>query len=1142
VTPLLDDARALGARAVKRLVFAAVVASVAVLALPALAAAADFNVSTTADGDDKECTDDCTLREAVTLAGNNDQINVPKGVYTLQRQFGGELFLVSDHIVGAGARDVIVDGARETRLMRVVDGTSSVAGVTLRNGNGNVDVDGAVSPGFGGAVFVASGGALTLTNSTVSGNAVTGTAAGGGGIAAAGNLSVIGSTISGNTASAGRQTTGGGILAAGTLLIGNTTISGNSALDTGGGTASRGGGVAASAAFLSQNSTIAGNTASSAGGVYMTTPTATGATQSFFNTIVGSNTGGSCGGTGLTTDSTHNNIGFDTTCQFTGTADRNSTNPLLGTLTNNGGATDTLALAPNSPAINQGSGCASTDQRGVARPQPAGGVCDIGAYEYRAPTLTVVMAVTTDDGGTRAPGDFTVHVRQGASDIKGSPAPGLGAGRTYTLNPGTYVASADAISGYTRAISGDCDGKGAITLAEGDARTCTITANDIAPTLNVITLVTNDEGGTRAASDFVAHVRVKGSDVDGSPQAGSAAGTVYTLDAGGPYVVDADAMPGYTEGITGTCAANGSITLVEGQAATCTIVENDIGPRLRVITQVVNDNGGTLAPGNFTARVTGTATNFSAPGTPNGTLYTLVAGRQYTISATPLTGYAATITGSCATNGTITLALAADLSCTITLNDIAPKLTVVNTVVNNSGGSAASNQFSVHVTSRGAEVTGSPQAGSTTGTPYTLAAGSYSVFADGVDGYASTIAGDCAASGAITLAVGDVKTCQITNDDGAAALAVMTEVVNDSGGTADAAAFTAHVRSGGVEVDGSPQPGAFSGTSYVLNAGTYTVSLDPRPGYAFQTSGDCDGAGNVALNIGESKTCTVTANDVAPTLKVVTTVVNDSGGSRTPSGFSIHVRKGGADVGNSPKPGSATGTTYTLAAGTYSVGSDAVTGYTTAVGGACAASGSVTLQPGDAKTCTVTGNDNTVVRGQGQLPAPVPGKNVNALPSSGTVKKKLPGSSTFVPLDEGEQIPLGTIVDVRTGRVTIVAAAGDGQTADFYGGIFKLGQTKGAKPITVLTLVEKLSCPKKKASAAAKKKKKRRLWGDGKGRFRTRGKHSAATVVGTKWLVEDRCTSTLTRVARGKVRVRDFVKKKTVLVKTGKKYVARARR
>ena len=76
-------------------------------------------------------------------------------------------------------------------------------------------------------------------------------------------------------------------------------------------------------------------------------------------------------------------------------------------------------------------------------------------------------------------------------------------------------------------------------------------------------------------------------------------------------------------------------------------------------------------------------------------------------------------------------------------------------------------------------------------------------------------------------------------------------------------------------------------------------------------------------------------------------------------------------------------------------------------------------------------------------------------------------------------------------------------------------------------------------SAIARKKKKRRLWGDGKGRFRTKGKHSAATVVGTRYLVEDRCTSTLTRVVRGKVKVRDFGKRKTVTVRAGKRYIAR---
>jgi CSLREA domain-containing protein len=179
--------------------------------------------------------------------------------------------------------------------------------------------------------------------------------------------------------------------------------------------------------------------------------------------------------------------------------------------------------------------------------------------------------------------------------------------------------------------------------------------------------------------------------------------------------------------------------------------------------------------------------------------------------------------------------------------------------------------------------------------------------------------------------------------------------------------------------------------------------------------------------------------------------------------------------------------------------------------------------------------------GQG-LPDPVLHKNVNALPKSGTVRIKLPGKRRYRVLREDEQIPLGTTVDVRRGRVTIVAQAGGDQQADFYGGIFKLSQTKGANPITILRLVEKLSCkPAKQANATARRKKKRRLWGNGSGRFRTKGRHSAATVVGTKWLVQDRCTSTLTRVVRGRVRVRDFVNDKTVLVRAGKKYVAKKR-
>jgi hypothetical protein len=168
---------------------------------------------------------------------------------------------------------------------------------------------------------------------------------------------------------------------------------------------------------------------------------------------------------------------------------------------------------------------------------------------------------------------------------------------------------------------------------------------------------------------------------------------------------------------------------------------------------------------------------------------------------------------------------------------------------------------------------------------------------------------------------------------------------------------------------------------------------------------------------------------------------------------------------------------------------------------------------------------------------PVAGKSVGAREVSGTVLVRAPGSSTFVPLDPSV-LKNGAEVDARKGRVEITRA--DGGKAQFYDGLFKLSQSSG---ITTLTLSEKLDCSKQgRAAAAAAKPKTRKLWGDGKGKFRTKGSYSAATIRGTKWLVQDTCTTTLTRVAQGSVSVRDDVKHKTVVVRAGKRYTARARR
>lgn len=75
------------------------------------------------------------------------------------------------------------------------------------------------------------------------------------------------------------------------------------------------------------------------------------------------------------------NICSDSSASFTAPTSRNSIDPLLGPLANNGGPTLTMFPLPGSPAIDAGSYAAwpDIDQRGVHRPQ--GTRADIGAVE-----------------------------------------------------------------------------------------------------------------------------------------------------------------------------------------------------------------------------------------------------------------------------------------------------------------------------------------------------------------------------------------------------------------------------------------------------------------------------------------------------------------------------------------------------------------------------------------------------------------------------------------------------------------------------------------------------------------------------------------------------------------------------------------
>ncbi len=80
-----------------------------------------------------------------------------------------------------------------------------------------------------------------------------------------------------------------------------------------------------------------------------------------------------------------------------------------------------------------------------------------------------------------------------------------------------------------------------------------------------------------------------------------------------------------------------------------------------------------------------------------------------------------------------------------------------------------------------------------------------------------------------------------------------------------------------------------------------------------------------------------------------------------------------------------------------------------------------------------------------EAPRPENGETVAVAPKAGTVFVKRPGGKKKK-LNEGETIPVGSIVDATQGKVTLTSinAAGEEQTAVFYGGVFLVTQHDGS--------------------------------------------------------------------------------------------------
>src|SRR6185369_3164387 len=180
----------------------------------------------------------------------------------------------------------------------------------------------------------------------------------------------------------------------------------------------------------------------------------------------------------------------------------------------------------------------------------------------------------------------------------------------------------------------------------------------------------------------------------------------------------------------------------------------------------------------------------------------------------------------------------------------------------------------------------------------------------------------------ITLALGDTATCTITNNDSGPSLTLNKIVVNDNGGTAAASAWT--LTANGGTAGSLSGPGAAGNADVVsgpsFKAGTYALSESAGPaGYAASSwscvkNSDAPVTGSsITLALGDTATCTITNNDIAPSLTLNKILISQFDGQGASESNWTLTANGGA-AGSLSGPGAAGNADVVSNPATFKVG------------------------------------------------------------------------------------------------------------------------------------------------------------------------------------------------------------------------------
>ncbi len=512
-------------------------------------------------------------------------------------------------ITGPGANLLTVSGNKAVTVFSIGAGvTASISGLTIANGSNT-------ATGIGGGIVVNSGSMLTVSNSTLSGNSAKSQ---GGGIANNGGTVIVSSsTLSNNTANGGQ---GGGILngGGGMMTLDNSTITGSWGYTGGAGILDNG------TSLTVSNSTITGNTSydGSGGGISVG-----GGTVTITNSIVAGNTdmssqvGEDCVNCG--TQSTNNLISTSTSV----------VNPMLGSLQNNGGPTQTMLPQTGSPALSAGlSSTLPTDQRGDPRPTGNGVVSDLGSVEVTQGTTPTPSSIAVSSGSGQSAVVNTAFANPLVVIVKDSSGnPVSGATVTFTAGTGIKVSSSTATT--------NSSGQASVTATPTSAGTSlTVTAS----VSGVSTPASFTETGTAAtpAPQTITFPTIASQVYSGTPftvqapaTASSGLPVTITVQSGSPATIS-----GNTVTITGT----GTVTLTATQAG------NASYSAATPVTQSFTVTAATPPTSSFTLTANPTSLSI-APGGAGTT----------TLTVTPMGGYNGTLALTC-TN------LPINASCTFT--------------------------------------------------------------------------------------------------------------------------------------------------------------------------------------------------------------------------------------------------------------------------------------------------------------------------------------------------------------------------------------------------------------------------------------------------------------------------------------------